>query len=244
LVYAIQVGWDDVPHLTDEAKEELRSSYPPHELDARSKGIPILGSGKIYPVPDETWICDPFEIPDHWPRAFGMDVGWNRTAAIWGTWDRESDTVYCYSEHYVGQAEPSVHADGIKSRGDWIPGAIDPAADAAGQLDGRRLLDVYTGLGLHLLKADNAVEAGILAVYQRLSAGKLKIFRTLPSTITELRLYRRDEKGKVVKENDHLCDALRYLIMTGLMFAVTEPIDYERRNREADRQTRSKATGY
>jgi hypothetical protein len=31
-----------------------------------------------------------------------MDVGWNRTAAIWGAWDKESDTIYCYSRALPG----------------------------------------------------------------------------------------------------------------------------------------------
>src|SRR5690348_7287717 len=101
---------------------------PPHERDARAKGIPILGSGAIYPVNPDVYECEPIEIPPYWPRAYGMDVGWKRTAAIWGAWDRESDTVYAYSEHYMGQAEPSVHADAIKARGEWIPGAMDPAS--------------------------------------------------------------------------------------------------------------------
>jgi hypothetical protein len=28
------------------------ASYPPHELEARTKGIPTLGSGRIFPVPE------------------------------------------------------------------------------------------------------------------------------------------------------------------------------------------------
>ena len=242
--YSIQVGWSDVPHLTKEAQEELAKSYLPHELDARSKGIPILGAGRIYPVPDDIWLCDPFEMPPFWPRAYGMDVGWNKTAAIWGAWDRDSDTVYCYSEYYQGQAEPAIHADAIRARGHWIQGAIDPAAGAANQLDGRRLRDVYGGLGLILFNAENTVEAGIHAVYQRLAAGRLRIFRTLGATQSELRLYRRDDNGKVVKENDHLMDALRYLIMTGLVYATTAPHREEEYNRAAHERTRSKVTGY
>lgn len=243
--YSVQVGWDDVPHLGENAKAELRAAYPPHELDARSKGIPILGSGRIYPVPDEVWSCDPFEIPDYWPRAYGLDVGWNRTAAIWGAWDRDSDTVYCYSEHYQGQAEPSIHADSIKARGVWIPGAIDPASNAAGQKDGERLLDAYQELGLNLVKAENTVEAGIHAVYRRLAAGRLKIFKTLTATHSELRLYRRDDKGKVVKQNDHLMDAVRYLIMTGLVYAEVEPYGMDEDwQREQALAARSNTTGY
>lgn len=241
MTYCIQVGWDDVPHLDEDAKRKMLESYRPHERDARTKGIPILGSGVIYPIEEDAYLCDPFEIPSFWPRAFGMDVGWKRTAAIWGAWDRESDTVFCYSEYYRGQAEPSIHADAIKSRGDWIPGAIDPASAGSNQKDGSRLIDEYRKLGLLLFPAENTVEAGIHAVYQRLSTGKLKIFKTLNATRSEIRLYRRDKNGKVVKENDHLMDAKRYLIMTGLMNARTEPFEDEW---DGSAESRNGTTGY
>ena len=33
-----------------------------------------------------------------------------------------------------------------------------------------------------------------------------------------------DEKGKIVKENDHLMDAMRYLIVSGRQFAIAQPM--------------------
>lgn len=221
--FCIQIDWDDVPHLSDADKAELIASIPPHQRDARAKGIPALGSGVIYPVAEESYLVDPFEIPRHWPRAFALDVGWNRTAAIWGAWDRDSDTVYLYSEYYVAEAPPQVHADGIKARGDWIPGVIDPAARGRAQKDGTALMTEYVALGLDLQAANNEVEAGIFAVYRRMQSGRLKVFRTLANYRSEMRLYRRDEKGKIVKERDHLMDAKRYLIMSGMGRAITEP---------------------
>jgi len=219
----VQIGWNDVPHLDEDAKRELLSSIPAHQRDARARGVPMLGAGAIYQVPEERFVCDPFPIPAWWPKAFGLDVGWNRTAAVWGAWDRESDTVYLYSEYYVGQAPPQVHADAIKARGAWIKGAIDPASAGSGQIDGRKLMDQYRDLELDLFPAANAVEAGILAVQRRLESGRLKVFRTLGNLLSEYRLYRRDENGKVVKEMDHLMDAKRYLIMTGMSLASVAP---------------------
>ena len=57
--YVVFAGWQDVPHLSEEAKAGLAASYLPHERDARMKGIPSLGSGAIYPVPEEDVVCDP-----------------------------------------------------------------------------------------------------------------------------------------------------------------------------------------
>lgn len=220
----VTATWNDVPHLSQEMKEKLLARYPAYQRDARTKGIPSLGAGVIYPVPEDDYLEDPIEIPDHWPRAYALDVGWNRTAALWGAFDRDAETWHLYSEHYRGQAEPSVHAAAIRSRGQWIEGVIDPASRGRGQADGQQLLQMYRDLGLELTEADNGVEAGIYSVYERLSAGKIKVARTLQNFLSEIRLYRRDEKGRIVKVNDHLCDALRYLVMSGLQVAKTKPV--------------------
>lgn len=236
---------DDAEHYTPERRQEIIDSYLPHEREARARGIPTLGAGVIYPVPESAFVVEPFEIPEWWPKAYGMDVGWNTTAAIWGAWDRDSDTVYLYSEHYRGLAEPSIHADAIKARGEWIMGAIDPASAGANQKDGTRLIDEYRKLGLQIVPAENTVEAGIHAVYRRLSGGRLKVFRNCTHWLGEFRIYRRDENGKVVKERDHLMDSTRYLILTGMKYATTEPRpandDYERYEVQ---RSRSSVTGY
>lgn len=225
--YLIQAGWSDVPHLSEKTKKELLASTPPHLRDARSKGIPSLGAGAIYPVPEEDIKCEPFPIPAYWPRCYAMDVGWNRTAALWGAHDRETDTVYLYSEHYRGQAEPEVHAAAIKARGEWMPGVIDPASRGRSQQDGKQLYESYLGLGLKLSPAKNAVEAGIYEVWSRFSTSRLKVFSTLKNFLSEYRLYRRDEKGKIIKEFDHLQDCCRYLCLSGLALATVKPMAEE-----------------
>lgn len=222
--YVVLATWDDVPHLDERTKAMLYASYMPFQRDARTRGIPALGSGAIYPVPESDVVVADFEIPAHWPRCYGLDVGWNRTAAIWGATDRETSTTYLYSQHYRGEAEPIVHAGAIRARGDWIPGAIDPASRGRGQKDGDQLVELYRGFGLNLHHADNAVEAGIYDVWTLLSAGKLKVFASCADWLTEFRIYRRDDKGKIVKQNDHLMDATRYLVRTGRDLAVTKPV--------------------
>jgi hypothetical protein len=243
--YVVMASWDDAPHLTEEQKEELWEGIPPHQRDARSKGIPQLGSGAIYPVIEERITVDDFEIPDFWPRAYALDVGWNCTACLWGAWDRQSDTVFLYSCYKQGQAEPPVHVDAIQSRGKWIPGVIDPAARGRSQRDGQKLYDDYLSMGLNLDLSDNAVEAGIHSVFRRMVSGRLKIFKSMGSWFEEYRLYRRDEKGKIVKENDHLMDCMRYLILSGMMIAVDEITATSDYVTEFKQQTgRNATTGY
>jgi phage terminase large subunit-like protein len=228
--FVLMATWDDVPHLTEDTKKKLLASIPAFQRDARSKGVPQLGAGAIYPVPEDDYLVDPFEIPKHWPRVYGMDVGWNRTAVIWGALDRETSIVYLYSEHYRGEEQPVVHAEGIKSRGVWIPGVLDPASRGRSQTDGQALYEKYISApcSLDLQTANNAVETGIYAVWERLSSGKLKVFKNLSNWRSEVRLYRRDESGKIVKANDHIMDATRYLIMSGLDRAKVEPVKKEK----------------
>lgn len=221
--FVVMASWDDVPHLSDQVKKELYAEIPPFQRDARSKGIPQLGAGAIYPIPESDILVADFPLPAHWPRAYGMDVGWNRTAAIYGAVDREDSTLYLYSEHYKGQAEPVVHVSSMNARGSWIPGVIDPASRGRAQKDGEQLLQAYKDLGLDLAMAENGVEAGIHRVWERMSGGKLKVFKSCQNWLAEYRMYRRDEKGHVVKANDHLMDATRYLVASGIDRACVKP---------------------
>jgi len=213
--YLVTAGWADVPHINEAESKKLLDSCPPHLREARQYGTPNIGAGAIYPYKWEDITCDPFQIPPHYFLGYGMDVGWNKTAVVWGAHDRDTDVVYIWSEHYQGEAEPPIHVAAINARGSWrLPGVIDPAARGRGQYDGKVLLDSYIDLGLNLNKADNAVEAGIMEVQTRLSTGRLKFFKNLPACKFEQSLYRRNEKGKIVKEHDHVLDGLRYLIMS------------------------------
>jgi hypothetical protein len=123
--------------------------------------------------------------------------------------------IYLYSEHYQGQQEPILHAQAIKSRGAWVPGVTDPSARGRSQVDGQQMISLYRQCELNLQEANNAVEAGIYACWQLMTSGKLKVFRSLGNFLSEFRLYRRDKDGRVVKQRDHLMDAMRYLVMTG-----------------------------
>lgn len=220
--HVTMASWDDVPHLNERDKEILIASIPPWQRDSRTRGIPQLGSGAIYPIPETEITVDPFDIPKTWKRMYGMDVGWNRTAAIWFAQNPDSGTWYAYSEHYKGEAEPSIHAQSIHARGKWIPGAIDTAARGRSQIDGDNLWQMYKDLGLQINKADKSVETGLYTCWELLSTGQVKIFKTLKNFFDEYRVYQRDEKGKVVKQHDHLMDAFRYAMMSGRDIAKVE----------------------
>lgn len=214
--YLVSAGWADVPHIDAETARKMLAETMPHLREARSKGIPSLGQGAIYPIAESEFVVQPFKVPDHYTRGYGFDVGWNRTAAAFTAHDREQDVIYVTSEHYRGQAEPSTHAAAILARGKWLQGNIDPASRGRSQKDGEQLIVTYMALGLNLHLADNGVDAGLLDVFLRLSTGRLKVFATCMSWLNEYRLYRRDKHGHIVKQNDHLMDCFTgdTLVMT------------------------------
>ena len=99
----------------------LASRVAPHGRGRRLDTCPSIHARRIDHRPE-------FAIPEHWPRAYGLDIRWNTAAVVWGARDPQSDVLYLYSE-YLAEADPAIHAAAIRSRADWIPGLIDPAAN-------------------------------------------------------------------------------------------------------------------
>ncbi len=219
----VSVDLYEVPHLTRERIDETLKGIPPWQRTLRLTGIPEFGTGAIYPIPEADITVTPFDLPPTWLRVYGFDVGWKVNAAIFGALDPATDTLYIYDEVYTGRTEPTNIANAIKARGVWLPGVIDPASAGSGQRDGKKLIEEYRSMGLDLEPADNAVVTGLTKVWERLSQQRLKIFTSCQKLLGEYRLYRRDERGRIVDSPDHALDALRYLVMTGLARAKVEP---------------------
>jgi hypothetical protein len=218
--HVTQMTIDEAEHFTPEQRAAIIAQYPAHERDARTKGIPILGSGRIFPVPEESITCAPFEIPDHFYRLGAMDFGWDHPfAAVELAWDADQDIVYVIKAHRLREATPVVHAGAIRS---WGP------LPWAWPRDGRRetlegagiaLAEQYSAQGLNMLHehakfqdGSVSVEAGLMDMLTRMETGKFKVFSSLLDWFEEFRLFHRKD-GKVVKESDDLLAATRYGVM-------------------------------
>lgn len=108
--------WDDIAHITPEERARKIANSLPHELEARTTGMPGAGGGKIFPFAEGSFVVEPLKngIPQWWPRIFGLDVGWTHpTAAVWLAHDKDTDTVYVYDEHKQSHALPAVHIAAI-----------------------------------------------------------------------------------------------------------------------------------
>lgn len=220
----------DVEHYTDEERAVIIAGYPPHERDARANGIPILGSGRIFPVEELTIKEGRIEIPNHWPRIAGIDFGWTHpTAVLWAAWDRDTDTVHIYDEHRASQTMTLVHAHAIKSRGDWIPVAWPhDGENGTAQGEGISLASQYRSHGVRMLPEraqfpDGSIstEAANMALLNRMMTGRLKVAGHLQGWWEEFRLYHRKD-GKIVRVNDDLMSAMHKIEMS-LRYADVPP---------------------
>lgn len=211
---------DDAEHYTPEQRQAIIASYPAHEAEARVKGIPMLGSGRVFPVAEEKIAEDIIKIPSFWPRIVGLDIGWDHpAAAVWMAWDRDTDTVHIYDCWRERETTPAIQAPIIRSRGSWIPIAWPHDGLQHDKGSGEQLAQLYRDAGLNMLPeratfpdGSNGVEAGVLDMLQRMQTGRLKIARHLSQWFEEYRLYHRKD-GKLVKVRDDLISATRYGLM-------------------------------
>lgn len=220
---------EDAEHYTPEERAKIIAGYPAHERDARAKGIPVLGSGRIFPIAEEELKVESFNIPKHWPRLVGMDFGWGHpAAAVWVAWDRDTDTVYVYDMFRVKETTIPLQAPLFAARGKWIPVAWPHDGLQHESGSGDTLAQQYRELGVNMLPeraqfsdGGNSVEAGLMDMLTRMQTGRFKVFEHLGDWFDEFRLYHRKD-GKIVKLNDDLMAATRYACMM-LRFAATEP---------------------
>jgi hypothetical protein len=212
---------DDAEHYSAEERQRIIDSYPAHEKEARTKGIPVLGSGRIFPIAGELLRCQPRDFPDHWPRLGGCDFGWTHPfAAVEIVWDRDTDTVYVNRTHRMSEATPVVHAAAVRPWGKKLKWAW-PRDGRRETLEGAgiALADQYAEQGLEMLHehaqfddGSVSVEAGLMQMLTMMETGRFKVMSHLNDWFDEFRLYHRKD-GKVVKENDDLMAASRYAIM-------------------------------
>lgn len=228
---------DDVDHYDPATKAAIIAGYPPHERDARTKGIPMLGSGRIFPVDEELIKVPAFSVPAHWPQIAGIDFGWDHpSAATRLAWDRDADIVYVTAAHRQKEQTPLLFAATVKPWGDWLPWAWPPDGLQTEKGSGKALAPQYRAHGLNLLehwatnppadgqeegKGGTSVEAGLMDMLDRMQTGRWKVFDHLNDWFEEFRMYHRKD-GKIVKLQDDLMSSSRYGNMM-LRHAIVKP---------------------
>ena len=218
--HVVSMTIDDVEHYTAEEKARIIASYPAHEREARTKGIPTMGSGRVFPVAEEKIKIDPCPIPKHWAQINGLDFGWDHPfAGVNLAWDRDADCVYVTKAYREKEATPVIHAASIKPWGEWIPCAWPHDGYQHDKGSGDQLAEQYRKQGLKMLREHAThkeggfgTEAGIMDMLERMQTNRFKVFSTLNEWFEEYRLYHRLD-GKIQKIRDDLLSATRIGVM-------------------------------
>ncbi|MGL5280363.1 MAG: terminase large subunit domain-containing protein [Plesiomonas shigelloides] len=217
------VGWDDAPHLSDRVKEELLASFPPHQRDMRTKGIPMLGHGRIYDLSEEFITCEPFDIPAHWLTIGGMDFGYDHPQAqVKLIIDPDNDDIYLTNSWKESRLSANDAWGAVNKWQKGVPIAWphDGLMHEKGRDDSKQQADHYKDAGFFMLHdratwdgTSNSVEQGIYEIRDRMMKGKFKVLRGNRQFFDEFNQYHRDEKGRIVKTRDDILDAVRYAYM-------------------------------
>lgn len=239
-------SWADNTYLLEDEVEELRRSTPEHEREAREHGRPVLGAGMIYPIAEKIYSIPFFEIPKNagWKFAIGLDHGWDHPAGLtfWAQ-DPNSGVCYLYRTWRSKQTLIPVMAQIIKEEyqrlGGWVPVFADPSGVAERQDNGgKSIFQQYAECGVNLIEADNQFEAGTIEMFTGLQSGSIRVFEGAPCIHfwEEVRLYQKNEKGKVLKQDDDVMDASRYPIRHRTQWVTPRHMESQR---SKDRRSRA-----
>lgn len=227
----IQKGWNDAPHLSEDVKEKLLESFPPHQRDMRTKGIPMLGHGRIYDMSEEFITCGSFDIPDHWFVINGMDFGWDHPQAhIQLAFDMDDEIFYVTHAVKMRETTPDNAWGAVKKWANNVPTAWPHDGLNSEKSSGEAQKTAYINAGFKMLPQQatwppipngtgavktggNGVEAGLFEIRNLMQSGKFKVFAGLRDLFDEFNQYHRDDKGKIVKTRDDILDAVRYAYM-------------------------------
>lgn len=211
---------DDNPFLPESFKENLKKEYSGTVFyDRYIRGLWVLAEGLVYPQFGEQCITD--EEPKAGRYYISVD---------YGTLNPFSAGLYCVTKQGAVRINEYYHsgrdtkaqktdeeyyeelkklADGYNV--DYV--IVDPSAASF-------ITTIFRHGQFHVVKANNDVLDGIRRTSVYLKRGVLKIHRRCENAQREFGLYRWDEdstEDKVIKEDDHAMDEIRYFCNTILV---------------------------
>jgi phage terminase large subunit-like protein len=233
----IVVDMDDNPYIDSEQKKIALEGYSKEELQARKSGRFVHFHGMIYGEFDRNLhvIPEVSEVPPASRVYVGIDPGMRHEAAVVWTYLNPEDTMVLFDElglqgHTVKQVAEAIKLRNMRwgqrtHKGEIVPlkpdwYVIDPSARNIMHQTGRSDQMDFTDHGIVTILAQNSVTHGINRVKERLQAHRLLVTANCQTTIDQFRKYRwstpkktEDEASeKPVKADDHMLDALRYVI--------------------------------
>lgn len=226
---------DDNPFLSETFKKNLKKEYEGTVYyDRYILGLWKRAEGLVYEFGEDN-ITD--EIPKDGRYFISVDYGTLNPFSA-GLWCLEGNRAVRIAEYYYSGREKRSQKTDEEYCDELIKLAegrviteviIDPSAAsfiaalrkrnycARRGRDGEA--DIYRRFTVR--QAKNEVLAGIRVTAGYLKSGQMKIHRSCKNAIREFGLYRWDEKAqedKVIKENDHAMDEIRYFAMTVMKY--------------------------
>ena len=193
----------------------------------------------------ETWnraihVIEPFEIPDGWYRARGID--WGSTspfACVYGAWDPDGNC-YIYREEYGAGLSPTEQAKKVLAP--TVPGkrekfgatVADPSVFSDRRGTGKSIADMWRDAGMNTTRAKNQRPAGWANMKQYMwdpmkvapngEYGWPRLFvfsncTNLARTIPLMQVDSHNDEDLDTTLEDHAVDACRYLLAVRPMSA-------------------------
>lgn len=210
---------DDNPFLPPSFVENLKKEYAGTVFyDRYILGKWTLAEGLVYPMFGDSCIVQ--DIPDTGDYYISIDYGTHNpfSAGLWCVTKTEAVRIgeyyYCGREERKEKTPEEYYSEVKRLAGgrDIKCLIVDPSADAF-------IATVKKHHEFKVRGAVNDVLPGIQTTAEMIASGKVKIHESCEDAIREFGLYRWDEKAesdRVVKENDHAMDEIRYMVMTVL----------------------------
>jgi len=199
----IQFANVESPYFPREEYERAKRTLTETQFKLRYEGIFAKAEGLIYPDFGPQHIEDSVDIPLGAKCVGGIDFGWNNPFVALEGWLDGDDVLHVYSEYYQPQRTLAQHAQ-------YLSKDVTYYADPSGKQEIEELIS----MGYDVRAADNDVNMGINRVNERIKTNRLKVLRErCRNLIDEKETYCWDEKDRPIKENDHCCDAERYMVM-------------------------------
>ncbi|MBQ8579371.1 MAG: PBSX family phage terminase large subunit [Oscillospiraceae bacterium] len=209
---------EDNPSLTEAIRRRYRKLYTGVFYRRFILGQWVQAEGRVYDFfePDMVWpapqSCDQWYISCDYGTVNPTSMGlWGRSEGVW----YRVKEFYFSSRQQQRQMTDEEYADALErlAAGRHITAVIvDPSAAS--------FIAVLRRRGIPVRKAKNDVLSGIRLTADCLKSGRIVICEGCDDCLRELDSYVWDleggEKERVVKENDHAMDDMRYFVATVL----------------------------
>ncbi len=232
LRYMVRMGLKDASWYTDEQKKNFRATFAAHERGARENGDPMLGSGRVFRVPEDDLKIPPIppnRIPLEWAKLWGVDFGGasdiaHPFAAVLYAWDRESTadetgpigTVYILNTIRMTNSTVLQHVDAMKRIAADVPVAWPHDGHEKDRNSGEALAMQYKKHGLKMLESHATHASGGFSTYAGITdmdtymqARQWKVFDTLTDWFGEYGQYHYKDGNILVRIRDDLMSATR-----------------------------------